>query len=178
MNKVPGVVIGLVRSLDDDAGEGRIQVEFPWMDADYRSGWAPIATPLAGGERGLFFMPEIGDEVLVGFEHGEMDHPFVVGFLWNGKDRPPETDPNNRVIRTPGGHELRFEDGDGAKKIVLSTAGGHVITLDDAQATRSVSIATKGKLSLVLDDTVQGGSIKLSGGGRTMTITNGQLAIT
>ena len=57
-----------------------------------RSAWAPVAAPLAGKKRGAFFMPELGDEVLVAFEHGDFDHPFIIGFLWNGVDTPPETD--------------------------------------------------------------------------------------
>jgi phage baseplate assembly protein V len=154
MNKVPGVVIGIVRSLDDAAGEGRIQVEFPWLSGEYRSTWAPIATPLAGNDRGMFFMPEPDDEVLVAFEHGDMDHPFVVGFLWNGKDRPPESDPALRVIRTPGGHTLRFEDTDGAKRVVVQTHG---------------------ELSIVLDDSAK--SITLAGGGRQLVMAGGSVAI-
>ena len=103
MKRHPGVVVATVKSLDDPRGEGRIQIEFPWLPDITEHPWAPIAAPLAGGERGMFFMPEPKDEVLVAFEHGDFDHPFVVGFLWNGVDRPPESDTHNRVIVTPGG---------------------------------------------------------------------------
>jgi uncharacterized protein involved in type VI secretion and phage assembly len=139
---IAGVVQALVTNVDDPQGLGRVQVEFPWLDEQYRSNWAPIATPLTGARRGQFFMPEVGDEALVSFEHGDFDHPFVVGFLWNGVDVPPETELKNRVILTPGGHTLRFEDKDGAKKVVLKSNDGHQVTLDDAG--REITVSDSG----------------------------------
>jgi uncharacterized protein involved in type VI secretion and phage assembly len=118
--------------VNDPEGLGRVQLEFPWLHETYRTDWVPIATPMTGPQRGQFFMPEIGDEALVAFEHGDFDHPFIVGFLWNGVDKPPETEVKNRVILTPGGHTLRFEDKDGAKRVELKSNDGHRITLDDA----------------------------------------------
>jgi uncharacterized protein involved in type VI secretion and phage assembly len=109
---------------------------------------------LAGKGRGAFFMPEVDDEVLVAFEHGDFDHPFIVGFLWNGVDQPPETTNKNRIIKTPGGHQLRFED-DGAKKILVKSNGGLEIVLDDG-----------------------GDFIELRGGGRRITMKGGQVLIT
>src|SRR5215469_7546777 len=113
MRRMDGVAIGIVKEIDPR--EGRIKVEFPWMKPVVRSAWAPVASLIAGKERGAYFMPEIDDEVLVAFEHADFDHPFIVGFLWNGVDKAPETTNKNRVIKTPGGHQLRFEDGGGKK---------------------------------------------------------------
>jgi phage baseplate assembly protein V len=132
VKKISGVVQALVTNVEDPEGLGRVQLEFPWLDEAYRTNWTPIATPLTGGQRGQFFMPEVGDEALVAFEHGDFDHPFVVGFLWNGVDKPPETEVQNRVILTPGGHTLRFEDKDGSRKVVLKSTDGHHLTIDDA----------------------------------------------
>ena len=98
------------------------------------STWAPIAAPLAGKNRGALFMPEVGDEVLVAFEHGDFDHPYVVGFLWNGEDDVARERADNRVIVTPGGHQLRFEDKDGDTPVILKSNGGHELTLDDKAA--------------------------------------------
>lgn len=154
MRTIPGVVTGLVKSVDP----GRVQVEFPWLDQSYQSHWAPIAVPLAGKERGQFFMPEVGDEVLVAFEHGDFDHPFVVGFLWNGAHKPKETELKNRVILTPGGHTLRFEDKDGAKKVVLKSSDGHHVTLDDEGKKITVS-DSDGNNKMVID--ITGGKIKI-----------------
>ena len=84
-------------------------------------------------------MPEEGDEAIVAFEHGDFNHPFVLGFLWNGVDKTPENTIKNRIILTPGGHTLRFEDGDNAKKIILMSDGGHNLTIDDTAKTITVS---------------------------------------
>ena len=176
MSRFPGVVIGIVKSLDDSEGEGRIQVEFPWLGESQRSAWAPVAAPMAGNGRGVFFMPELDDEVLVAFEQGDFDHPFIVGFLWNGVDRPPESDHKNRVILTPGGHTLRFEDGDNAKKIIIRSNDGHEIVLDDTPAGQTITLKTKGNQRVILDDKDQ--SIQLQGGGRILALRGGQVQIT
>ncbi len=150
MKRFPGVVVGIVNNVDDHKREGRIQVKFPWLPDLEEYPWAHVATPLTGGGRGMQFMPEKDDEVLVAFEHGNFDHPFIVGFLWNGVDRPPESDYQNRVILTPGGHTLRFEDKDGTKKVILKSNAGHKIVLDDAAST--ISIETKGKNKVEIGD--------------------------
>lgn len=176
MKPVPGVVVGLVKNLADPNGEGRIQLEFPGLPDSQRSGWAPVAAALAGKSRGAFFMPEQGDEALVAFEYGDFDHPFILGFLWNGVDRPPESDAKNRVILTPGGHTLRFQDGDGAKKIILKSSSGHEVVLDDSPGGQSITLATPGHQTVVLSDRDQ--SITLQGGGRSITMQNGIVQIT
>ena len=163
MRRNPGVVIGIVKSLDDPAGEGRIQVEFPWLAEGQRSGWAPIAVPMAGKRRGMFFMPEVEDEVLVAFEHGDFDHPFIVGFLWNGVDIPPESNFKNRVILTPGGHTLRFEDSDNTKKIIIKSSSGHEIVLDDGD--KKITATSAGKHSVSLDDVGRSVTVTCAGGG-------------
>jgi uncharacterized protein involved in type VI secretion and phage assembly len=175
MRTVPGVVTGIVKRVDDPKRLGRVQLGFPWLNPSYRTDWAPIAAPLTGKSRGAFFMPEIEDEVLVSFEHGSFDHPFIVGFLWNGEHKPPETDLKNRVILTPGGHTLRFEDGN-AKKIILRSSRGHEVVLDDSPAGQTITVKTRGGQSLVLDDKA-GGSIELRGGGRILALRAGQVQI-
>ena len=80
-----------VKDVDDPNGEGRIRVDFPWMGGNNQSYWAPVATLMSGSGRGSWFMPEVGDEVLVAFDHEDVNHPYILGFLWNGKDKPPET---------------------------------------------------------------------------------------
>lgn len=175
MNRYPGVVTGIVKNVNDPEGQGRIELQFPWLSEAQRSSWAPVASLLAGKERGAFFMPEVEDEVLVAFEHGDFDHPFIVGFLWNGVDMPPEKTNKNRVIKTPGGHQLRFEDTDGAKKIIIKSAGEHVIEIDDTAQT--ITLKTKmGEPKVVLNNTSQ--SITLKGGGRTLEMTGGMILMT
>lgn len=196
MKQIPGMVIGIVKDLEDPEKQGRIRLEFPWMGS-VRSSWAPIAAPLAGKQRGMYYMPEIDDEALVAFEQGDFDHPYVIGFLWNGVDVPPESDYHNRVLVTPGGHTLRFEDTDkakkiilksssghtlqfddtdNAKKIILKSSSGHTITLDDSSAGQTVTVQTASKQTLVLDD--KDSSIELRGGGRSLAMRGGLVQIT
>ncbi len=84
-----GVAAGIVTNNQDPDGLGRVRIRFPWLSDDNETDWARIATMMAGSGRGSFFLPEVGDEVLVAFEHGDINHPFVIGMLWNGVDTPP-----------------------------------------------------------------------------------------
>jgi uncharacterized protein involved in type VI secretion and phage assembly len=133
-----GVAVGLVSEVD--AKLGRVKVKFPWLD-DISSFWAPIASLLSGNKRGARFMPEIDDEALIAFDHGSIDHPYAIGFLWNGKDEAPDDVKFNRVIVTPGGHELRFEDKEGDRRTVLKTADDHRLAMDDKE--RSITLESK-----------------------------------
>ena len=103
MSKRAGVVTGYVKKVD--AKQGRVQVEYRGIEKDLLSPWAYVAAPLSGKKRGMLFMPEADDEVLVAYGDGEFGHPYVVGFLWNGDQLSPETEADQRVIVTPGGHE-------------------------------------------------------------------------
>ena len=85
---INGVAIGLVTQNQDKEGLCRVQVSYPWHDKPLETYWARLAMPMAGSGRGLVLIPEIGDEVLVAFERGDLRFPYVVGALWNGKDRP------------------------------------------------------------------------------------------
>lgn len=120
---------------------------------------------MAGGERGAYFMPEIDDEVLVAFEHGEFDHPFVVGFLWNGAQPPPHSDinPSVRRLRTVSGHRVEFDDNGGQEQILIITAGGHEIEMKD-KPLASITVTTKGGQEVKLNDAPAEVSIKTTGG--------------
>jgi uncharacterized protein involved in type VI secretion and phage assembly len=89
--RIHGVVVGLVTNNQDPDGLGRVKVKFPWLSDVDESSWARIAAPMAGKQRGACFLPEVDDEVLVAFEHGDMRFPYVLGALWNGQDAPPVT---------------------------------------------------------------------------------------
>lgn len=110
MSRMGGVITGQVVSVKDPDGQGRVQVKFPYLGGQNDSYWAPVATLMGGGGRGSWFMPEIGDEVLAAFNQDDPAHPHILGYLWNGEDRPPETDPQLRIIRSVNGHEIRLYD--------------------------------------------------------------------
>ncbi len=163
MSRISGVAIGLVRSLDDPQGLGRVQLTFPWMSEDEpESNWARIAVPMAGAERGMQFMPEVGDEVLVAFEQGELRLPYVVGSLWNGEDRPPRDDAKLRTIKTVSGHVLEFDDTEGSEKITLTTQGEHKLILNDTEGT--VILESQGGNVIRMTDTPAGIRLETPGG--------------
>jgi uncharacterized protein involved in type VI secretion and phage assembly len=118
-----GVTIAEVTNNKDEAKLGRVKVKFPWLSDTDESFWARVLTPMAGGDRGMYFLPEVGDEVLVAFEHGNIEFPYILGALWNGKDKPPETNEdgknNKRTIKSRSGHTITLDDTDGEEKIEI-----------------------------------------------------------
>jgi uncharacterized protein involved in type VI secretion and phage assembly len=145
------VVVGIVTNNKDADHMGRVRVKFPWLSDDDESWWARIATPMAGGGRGMYFLPEVNDEVLVAFEHGDVRFPYVVGALWNGKDNPPtENDDgknNVRLIHSRSGHLLRLDDTDGNEKIeIIDKTGGNCITIQSSD--NSIEIKCNGRMKL------------------------------
>jgi uncharacterized protein involved in type VI secretion and phage assembly len=155
MSKVAGVVTGVVTAVKDPDQQGRVQLSFPFLGGQNQSTWAPVATLMAGGGRGSWFMPEVGDEVLVAFDHGDFNHPFVLGFLWNGQDQPPASDitPSVRRLQTVSGHKVDFDDRDGSQKITIKTQGGHTIEMNDIAGSESITITTRGNQQIQMQDT-------------------------
>jgi uncharacterized protein involved in type VI secretion and phage assembly len=161
VSKVLGVAAGIVTDNHDPDGLGRVKVKFPWLSDDNETDWIRIATMMAGGDRGSFFLPEVEDEVLVAFEHGDINHPYVIGALWNGIDKPPETDGdgqnNIRKIRSRSGHEIIFDDNGsaGLEKVEIHTKSGHKIVLDDSLGQEKIEIADNTGSNSIAIDSVQ-----------------------
>jgi uncharacterized protein involved in type VI secretion and phage assembly len=141
-----GVAVGLVTDNKDPDGLGRVRITFPTRSDDEIGHWARIAVLMAGAGRGTFFLPEVGDEVLVAFEGGNIKRPYVLGGLWNGKDKPPEVNAdgknNLRVVKSRSGHLIRLDDTAGAEKIeIVDKSGGNSITVDTAGNTITITSA-------------------------------------
>lgn len=157
--RIYGVVIGIVTNNQDPDGMGRLRLRFPWRDADEESYWARVATMMAGNGRGSWFLPEVDDEVLVAFDHGDIHHPYVIGSLWNGQDAPPQTNSdgenNIREIKSRAGHEFILDDTQAAEKVVIKTKGGHVITLDDTAGGEKIEIIDKTGSNKIVIDSMQ-----------------------
>lgn len=138
-----GVVVGIVCNNQDPDNMHRIKVRFPWLNQDHESNWARVATPMAGNGRGVYFLPEVDDEVLVAFEHGLIDQPYIIGSLWNGKDQPPESNQNgennHRALKSRSGHIIRFNDQDGQETIeIIDKTGNNKIVIDSAENTVTI----------------------------------------
>jgi uncharacterized protein involved in type VI secretion and phage assembly len=131
---VKGVAVAIVTDNNDPDQMCRVKVKFPWHDQPSESYWARLATPMAGDDRGLVLIPEVGDEVLVAFEREDLRFPYVLGALWNGQDKPPvaNTDGNNdqRILQSRKKHYLLFNDGS-TGVVELKHEKGRKITLDD-----------------------------------------------
>jgi len=154
--RIYSVVIGIVTNNKDTEGMGRVKVNFPWRGDSDESYWARVATLMAGKDRGTFFLPEVGDEVLVAFDHGDINHPYVIGSLWNGVDTPPETNAdgknNIRKIKSRSGHEIILDDTAAQEKIEIHTKAGHTIVLDDSAGAEKIEVKDKtGNNSIVID---------------------------
>jgi len=162
------VMTGIVTDLDDPEGMGRVTVKFPWLDPDLSSHWARVIGTGAGAGRGTYWLPEVNDEVLIGFEQGDMSRPVVIGGLWNGEDEPPldsgtaisNGEVVQRTLATRVGHRITFSEENPAF-VRIETAGGQFILLHDDDG--KIDIETSGGAVLSLDD--NGNKIRLSGGG-------------
>jgi phage protein D/phage baseplate assembly protein gpV len=152
----PSMAVGLVLDNQDPDSLGRVKVNLPGLSENETGYWARLAAPTAGPGRGMFFLPEKDDEVLVAFEQGDITRPYVLGALWNGQDKPPETNPNMRVIKSRSGHSVRLDDTTDAEKIeIIDKSGENGVTIDTKSNTISIKSAQdvvieapQGKISL------------------------------
>ena len=150
-----GVAVGKVIDNMDLLGLGRVQLHFPWFPEV--EPWARVAVPMAGLNRGMYFIPQIDDEVLVAFNQGDVRQPYVVGSLWNNLERPPAiapTDPTTkRLIRTPLGHEIEFNEV--TQTITITSSTRQKITIEPekikiaaGERAATVTLETRGKVSI------------------------------
>ncbi|HKU75439.1 MAG TPA: phage baseplate assembly protein V [Pyrinomonadaceae bacterium] len=139
--RISGVVVGVVTNNQDPAGLGRVKVKFPWLSDSEESFWARVAMPMAGKGRGFCFLPEVEDEVLIAFEHGDARFPYVVGALWNGQDKPPEADAlDRRVLKSVTGHAVVLDDTKDQEKIeIIDKSGKNTIVIDTVKNTITIT---------------------------------------
>lgn len=180
-----GVYPALVVDLADPEGQGRVRIRLPWSPdegGDDYEAWARLATLMAGGNRGSWFIPDPDDEVLVVFEAGDPRRPYVIGGLWNGVDTPPESMDsagNNELksIRSRNGVKITLDDASGQEKLLLETPGGQSLHLTDGPGV--VEISDSNGNSLTLDSagitvtasakvSVQAGTVEVSAGSVTV----------
>lgn len=157
-----GLYPALVTNLKDPDSLGRVEIELPGLGeagAEVRA-WATLLSPYADDDQGLQMLPEVGSQVVVGFEAGDPRRPYVVGAAWNGREALPEAPTarnDKRLIQSRAKSRLEFDDTAGAAKVTISMASGHTVVLDDAA-------------SEVLIEHQNGSSIRIDAAG-TITIT-------
>lgn len=141
-SKFYGVAVGRVINPLDPLALGRVQVQLPFIDDLDLSPWARVATLMAGPAHGSYFIPNLGDEVLVAFEHGDVKAPYIIGSLWNAMAPPPLPSPvpQIRMLRTLVGNQIMFTEV--PPSITIMTPAGQTILLSPAgiQITAGVNV--------------------------------------
>ena len=159
-----GVTAGIVTNNKDPDKLGRVKVKLPWLSDKEETYWARTLTPMGGKERGVYFLPEVNDEVLVAFEHGDVSAPYVLGALWSKQDLPPLTNEDGkndvRTIKSRSGHVITLDDTSGAEKIIVrDRTQKNEIVIDSK--TSALSVKSDGSLTIESKGTI---TIKSTGG--------------
>jgi phage protein D len=136
-----GVVTALVTNNNDPKKMARVKIKFHWLDGTVESNWARVAGIGAGNKVGLHWLPEVNDEVLVAFEMGDFNRPYVIGGLWNGTDKQPEEAAVKngkieiRTLQSREGHKIRLVD----------DSAGQMIEIIDCKTNTSIKMDTTNK---------------------------------
>jgi uncharacterized protein involved in type VI secretion and phage assembly len=186
-----GVAYGVVRDNQDPSGLGRVRISYPWHTQTDQSYWARIAVPMAGKDRGFYTLPEVGDEVAVLFERGDLRFPCVIGAVWNGKNAPPagNSDGKNnvRVFKSRKGHVFQFNDGDDSPSVTVALSDQKTVVIDkdgirlDDNSGNTLKISTQdGGVSIVAQGTLslQGNSVSIVSQGTLSISANATLSVT
>lgn len=150
-----GVYPAIVTNNKSESDWGMVKVKYPWLEDKIESYWARLASPGGGAQRGIYFLPEVNDEVLVAFEAGDFNRPYIIGGLYNGKDQPPEAIGNavsdgnveTRTIKTRIGHLIRLTDKSGSEKIEIIDSKQNTQLIMD-MANKKVTIESEGDIEL------------------------------
>lgn len=160
MTALAGLYPALVTDIVDPDRMGRIQVSLPWLGhaGDNLRIWATLLTPYADDNQGFEALPEVGTQVVVGFEAGSGNRAYIVGSCWNGRESMPVDAAqanNKRVIRSRSGAVLEFDDTTGAAKVTVKTSSGHQLVLDEGTQQVQLQHANGFGLTLAASGSVQ-----------------------
>lgn len=150
-----GIVTAKITKNNDPEGLGRVKVRYGWRYADEESDWIRILTPMAGKQMGVFYLPEIDDEVIVAFQNGDINSPIVLGMVWSRNIPPPSTNDNGkndiRMIKSRSGHKIILDDKDGNEKIsIIDKSGNNSLVFETAH--KSITITSEQDISLLAEN--------------------------
>jgi phage protein D len=180
-----GVVVGLVTDNADPQSQGRVKLQFPALDASYVSHWARVAAPGNGKDRGTVWTPEVNDEVLVAFENGDRERPYVLGGLWNGQDVPPAIELDNgklngRKFVSRDGNEVYLWDKSGDSSLGMKTKGDEVV-FHLSRTDKELNGTSQGKIILTATSDIEisaTGKVLISGDGGVEISSSAQAKLT
>jgi len=160
--RIHGVQIGTVTNNVHPDGEFMVKVNLPYYFSQDESWWYRISMPMAGKERGMYILPEVGDEVLVCFLNGSPNDGIIIGSVYNGKDKFPQklkVSPDNKELKIPNsdqggennyrffhsrsGHTLMFSDEKGKMHVSLRTQAGNEFVMDDTDGKEKIQLYDK-----------------------------------
>ncbi|WP_186082236.1 phage baseplate assembly protein V [Burkholderia gladioli] len=175
-----GVTLGKVADTRDPEGYGRVKLSFLLKGAEIESDWAQIASFFAGPNSGAFFLPQPGDAALIAFADGDASKPYVIGFLWNGAQKPPvpvDQQQDLRVIRTKGGKTITLDDSPNGGGVTIVDARQNRIRIDSA--TNAIELASEGDLSITAKGklTITGAQVTLRNAAGSVKATLGQATL-
>lgn len=134
MEKFENCYFGMYRAKvtdnQDPSNLGRIKVKVPEVLGDVESGWCLPCVPYGGSGRGVFVIPEPDDGVWVEFEAGDPSKPIWMGSWWGDGEIPDSAAPEQKIIKTKGGHTITLDDTSGSEKVEITDKNGAKITMD------------------------------------------------
>lgn len=154
-DRMEGVTIAIVTNTQDPKNLGRVKVKFPLLSMTDESDWVRVLTPLAGKKQGLYCLPQVNDEVLVAFEQGDPQRPYVLGALWSASAMPPKAPVSQRQLVSRSGHAIILDDTEGSEQVeIRDRTGKNRITITSKdnslviETEGEITIQAKGKLTL------------------------------
>jgi uncharacterized protein involved in type VI secretion and phage assembly len=184
---IGNLIIGLVTDRSDPSGLGRVKVQYPTLGDQVVSDWMRVASLLASQSSGTFFLPQVNDEVVVGFLQNNYDQPLMLGVLYNGVNRPSiskERQADTSEIRTISGSRITFADEKGKETITIFGSTGNQIEIDIANnkiaisATTGIEITGQKTITLSAESITINASQKLTLSGNAGVEINGGSEIT
>jgi phage protein D len=177
--RIYGLVPAIVTNVDDPQKLCRVKIRLPWYDDSYESSWARVIQPGAGPESGVVFLPDVDDEVVVGFAHGDIRFPYVLGGVWSSTDKPKvgERLVDNGHVRRRGlvsrsGHMMVFFDDDGSQSGVALMSADNKLRVSLNQTDAHLIVHSDGKITIRST-----GDMKLDAGGNLTLEAGGNLQI-
>jgi uncharacterized protein involved in type VI secretion and phage assembly len=178
MKQYNGVYRAVVLDNVDPNKRGRVKVRLPWGT----EAWAQVTTMAAGNLRGGWFIPDQDDEVLVVFEQGDVEAPCVIGTLWNGEERPPESKGSDeddiiKVIRTGKGVKVTIDEQDDLERLSIETPGGQIITLRDNPGSVTIEDSNGNTIKLEASGISVNSSSKVSVNAASIEVNAGMVTV-